>query len=97
MKKLIAIFLTLATLLSVVSSGAFALSQNVLIMGDANLDAKVNIKDATYIQKFVAKILNFTEESMICSDCNEDEKINIKDATAIQKYLAKMDSAKKLV
>lgn len=91
MKKLFAIFLTLATLLSVVSSGAFALSQNVLIMGDANLDAKVNIKDATYIQKFVAKIHNFTEESKICSDCNEDEKINIKDATAIQKYLAKMD------
>lgn len=91
MKKLIAIFLTFATLISLVSTGAFALSQNILILGDANLDSKVNIKDATTIQKYVAKLFDFSEDNEICADCNNDEKINIKDATAIQKYLAKMD------
>ena len=91
MKKLIAVFLALATFLSLVSTGAVALSQNLLILGDANLDAKVNIKDATTIQKFVAKIFDFADENKICADCNNDEKINIKDATAIQKFLAKMD------
>lgn len=91
MKKLIAVFLTLATLLSLVSVGTFALSQNILILGDATLDSKVNIKDATAIQKYVAKIFDFAEDNKICADCNSDEKINIKDATAIQKFIAKMD------
>ena len=91
MKKLIAIFLTLATLLSMFSVGVFALSQNILILGDSNLDSKVNIKDATAIQKYVAKIFDFSDDNKICADCNADEKINIKDATAIQKFLAKMD------
>jgi len=91
MKKLLALFLILATLLCMFSFGTFALSQNVLILGDSNLDSKVNIKDATSIQKYVAKMLEFYEENLICADCNIDEKINIKDATAIQKFLAKMD------
>lgn len=91
MKKLIALFLTLATLISAFSVGVVALSQNVLILGDANLDSKVNIKDATSIQKFAAKIFEFSQENTICSDCNNDDKINIKDATLIQKFLAKMD------
>ena len=88
MKKLTALLLTLATLLSVFSVGAFAVYQNALILGDANLDSKVNIKDATVIQKFVAKILEFSEENEISSDCNADGKINIKDATNIQKKIA---------
>ncbi len=91
MKKLVALFLTLATLLCMFSVGTFALTENNLILGDSNLDSKVNIKDATSVQKYVAKLLEFSEDNKICADCNIDEKINIKDATAIQKFLAKMD------
>ena len=58
------------------------------LLGDANLDEKVNIKDVTLIQKYVANILDFDEVQLSLSDTNKDEKVNIKDATAIQKFIA---------
>ncbi len=58
------------------------------LLGDANLDGKVNIKDVTLIQKYVANILDFDEVQLTLSDTNKDEKVNIKDATAIQKFIA---------
>lgn len=59
-------------------------------MGDVNMDGKFNIKDATTIQKYVAKIVDFDETQKVLADYNADEKINIKDATMIQKKLAKL-------
>ena len=58
------------------------------LLGDANLDGKVNIKDVTLIQKYVANILEFDEVQILLSDTNKDTKVNIKDATAIQKFIA---------
>lgn len=91
MKKLTALFLSLAILLCMCPVCSFALSQNILILGDTNLDTKVNIKDATLIQKFLAHLADLTGESSVCADCNEDDQINIKDATWIQKFVANMD------
>lgn len=91
MKKLTALFLSLAILLCMCPVYSFALSQNILILGDTNLDTKVNIKDATLIQKFLAHLADLTDESSVCADCNEDDQINIKDATWIQKFVANMD------
>lgn len=62
----------------------------VLQMGDANKDGKLNIRDATYIQKFVASIVDMTESEIIRADINFDGKINVRDATYIQKLLAGM-------
>lgn len=56
------------------------------ILGDANSDGKVNIKDATYIQKYLADLIDTIDEET--ADCNKDGKVNVKDATAIQKFLA---------
>ncbi|MBQ8795157.1 MAG: starch-binding protein [Clostridia bacterium] len=91
MKKVIAILLTLATLLSAFSLCTFALSENALVLGDSNRDLKVNVKDATFIQKYLAKIVSFDDDNLLCSDCNSDEKVNIKDATWIQKFIANID------
>ena len=57
-------------------------------VGDANLDGKINIKDATAIQKHLAGIIKFHEISLLLADVDENSDVNIKDATAIQKYLA---------
>ena len=57
-------------------------------LGDTNLDGKVNIKDATAIQKYAAGLAEFTEDALMVADVNVDEKVNVKDATAIQKYVA---------
>lgn len=91
MKKIIALFLTFAMLLCICPVITFAQSENTLILGDANLDAKVNIKDATIVQKYIAKLVEFADDNSTCADCNVDEKINIKDATWIQKYVANME------
>jgi len=62
------------------------------ILGDVNGDGKVNIKDATQIQKFAAKLLDLTEDEKLRADVNSDGKVNVKDATAIQKYVAKIET-----
>jgi len=62
-----------------------------LLLGDANLDNKVNIKDATNIQKSIAKITTFGEIAKNTADVDKNKNINIKDATAIQKWVANID------
>ena len=58
--------------------------------GDVNLDGKVDIKDATLVQKYLAKLCDFTELQCSLADFNEDSIINIFDVTAINKYIAKI-------
>lgn len=62
------------------------------ILGDVNGDSKVNIKDATHVQKSAAKIFTLTDAEVLRADVNVDNKVNVKDATAIQKYLAKINT-----
>ena len=59
-----------------------------LILGDANLDGKVNVKDATAIQKAIAKIISLEGDNFTTADVNADDKLSIQDATNIQKFAA---------
>lgn len=59
------------------------------ILGDADSDGRVNVKDATAIQKHVAGM-----EVTIhigAADADQDQRVNVKDATAIQKFAAGME------
>ncbi len=58
--------------------------------GDADLNGKINVKDATTIQKFAAKMLTLDEVAEIQADVTGDMKVNVKDATSIQKFIAKL-------
>lgn len=60
------------------------------MLGDVNMDGKLNIKDATSIQKYAAKMVEFDEVQQVLADYNSDQKINVKDATQIQKKLANL-------
>ncbi len=62
------------------------------ILGDVDGNGKVNIKDATMIQKFAAKIIDLTDDEKLRADVNADNKNNVKDATAIQKFVAKIET-----
>lgn len=62
------------------------------LLGDVNLDQKVNVKDATLIQKYAALLVNFDEGEFLRADVNADGGVNIKDATAIQKYAALIET-----
>ncbi len=59
-------------------------------IGDANLDGKINIKDCTAIQKYLAKYTLLNEQAKLLSDADNNQKLNVRDATAIQKYVAGM-------
>ena len=54
--------------------------------GDANLDGKVNVRDAAFIAKFLS--LGKYDELCECADFNGDGKVNVRDAAAIASYLA---------
>ncbi len=56
--------------------------------GDVNLDTKVNIKDATLIQKYLAKLSALNDQQLELSDVDGKEGVSIKDATHLQKWLA---------
>ncbi len=62
--------------------------EDELLLGDANLDGKVNIKDATALQKHLAKLQILSEKNLSVSDTNKDGRITISDATTIQKKIA---------
>ena len=67
------------------------------LTGDINLDGKLNIRDATAIQKYLAEIGTIydygapefeKEYAKHIADFNHDGKITIRDVTAIQKRIA---------
>ncbi len=62
------------------------------VCGDVNCDGKVNIKDATAIQKHIAGLITLTDEGLAVADVDVSGTVNIKDATAIQKHIAGMNT-----
>lgn len=58
------------------------------IMGDADTNNKVNIKDATAIQKYIANLIILSQRQLALADSDNSSKINVKDATSVQKFLA---------
>lgn len=58
------------------------------LKGDADLSGKVNVKDATLIQKYIAKVSDMTEQGKINGEVDGNGKLNVKDATMIQKFIA---------
>lgn len=56
--------------------------------GDADMSRSINIKDATYIQKYVAGMVSFSVVNEIAADADGNGSVDVKDATTIQKFLA---------
>lgn len=63
----------------------------VVLMGDSDCSGNINVKDATLIQKVIAKIHSMDEALTFASDVTADGTLNIRDATAIQKYCAHIE------
>lgn len=62
-------------------------------MGDADVNGKINIRDATLIQKSAANLAEISDEGLKIADADLSGKINVRDATAIQKWLAGVKTA----
>jgi len=57
------------------------------LLGDANLDGKVNVRDCAFIAQALAN--GNGDELPVNADFNEDEKKNVRDAAALASYLSK--------
>lgn len=51
---------------------------------DVNLDGKIDIVDATWIQLYLAEFIDFDENQLKAADANQDGEVSISDATEIQ-------------
>ena len=59
--------------------------------GDVNEDGKVNIRDVTAIQRFLAEYTDLTERQRGAADVNFDGVVDVRDATLLQMYFAEFD------
>ena len=59
----------------------------VVIYGDTSGDGIINIKDLLFVQRYILKSLNLTNENKVAADVNKDGNVTIKDLLIIQKYI----------
>ena len=74
------------------------INPNVSPKGDVTLDGKLDITDATMIQKYCASIITFSSTQKNLADIDKSGAIDISDATYIQKKISGLvadDSDKK--
>lgn len=60
--------------------------------GDVNLNGVLDITDATYIQRYLARLQDLSDISLSLGDVNHDGLTNIVDATIIQRCLAGLET-----
>ena len=63
-----------------------------MLIGDVNLDGKINIKDVAQLQRHLADMAVLTGDAFIAADTDRNNSLNIKDATYIQLYLAEYEN-----
>ena len=61
------------------------------VLGDANGDGIVNIRDITAIQRHIAEYQPLTDLNLLAADVDGNGTVDISDATWIQRCLAEMD------
>ena len=65
---------------------------NMILMGDTTLDRRIDVSDATLVQKHIVRFENLTNNSLVAADVDRDNTISIKDATLIQCYVVKFEN-----
>ena len=61
--------------------------------GDINGDGKININDATAIQKHLAMISTVAQQLIKSADMNHDGRVNIDDVTLVQMRIAQINNS----
>ncbi len=71
-------------------SSYYNLYNESFLSGDVDGDGIITIKDATSIQRHIAKLTSIDEDRLECADTDKDGRVSIQDATQIQKFLAQL-------
>ena len=57
------------------------------VYGDVNLDGKVDILDAVFLNKYLATMVQFSDVQAANADCCQDDVLNEKDASALLQFV----------
>ena len=55
--------------------------------GDVNLDGKVDILDAVYLNRYLATLIQFSDAQVANADCYQDGVLNDQDTTALMQFI----------
>lgn len=91
MKKLLCMIIALVILASVCTVSIGATTPPAAYIGDVNDDGKVNIVDATIIQRVLAELEEETVYIRYLGDTDKDGFLTVADATKIQRRIAEID------
>ena len=58
------------------------------ILGDANFEGSVDVRDVTALQKYKAGLTKLTKTGIRAADVTGDGEVSVRDATQVQRYLA---------
>lgn len=72
------------------SSFTLTIKPKGFVPGDITGDGAVKINDATAVQRYLAKSMQFTSTQLKAADADGNGTVNINDATTIQKYVAQL-------
>lgn len=89
MKKYLALFATLCVVAMSIFS-AFAAEKTTVCYGDVDFDGSVTVKDATDIQKHIARLTDFSQKQKNSADVDGSGSISVQDVSLIQKRIAKI-------
>ncbi len=94
-KKWISVMLSVLLAVSVFPMSILSVSADdsdglIGISGDVNQDGAVDISDATYIQKYIVKMISLTDDQKSLADV-DGNGISVADAIVIQKYIVEYD------
>ncbi len=98
MKKLVSILLAVMLVISMFMlsipsvSATQTKSSDTCILGDADTDGRITIKDSTTIQLYLVDSITLDKKQMYIADCDGSEGVTIKDATITQMYITESDT-----
>lgn len=72
------------------ANGLNYVTSDNFVVGDADGNGSVTIRDATYIQLYIAALSTLDDTAFMRADVNSDGKVNIRDVTYIQMYRAEL-------
>lgn len=90
MKKVLSIILAIVMIISLGIVSVSATTAPVGDVGDANFDGDIDVSDATFILRALARLETPTDEQNLFGDADKDGVLSVLDATCIQRYEAKL-------
>ena len=63
-----------------------------LIIGDVNVDGKVDLTDAVILNKYLAGAIEFGTIQINAADCYSDGEINMQDSIALLRFLVRLEN-----